>query len=92
MSTGPFRKNPTKREAERTRLFALQNGRCHLCGRLMTLKRLNSRNPGKGFATFDHVVPRKNGGTAYFTNIKLAHRKCNNQRGDKPIEQVRASA
>lgn len=94
VSTGPFRKDRGRRDAERARLFAEQNGRCYLCGRLMTLQRKIKKNGGisKGFATFDHVVPRKNGGTAYFTNIKLAHRKCNNRRGAKPIEQVGASA
>ena len=92
MSHRPLRKSAEKRERLRALLFEQQAGLCHLCGGQMTLERNVGNKVGKYFATFDHVRPRSEGGTAYFTNLKLAHRSCNNARGSKPIESARASA
>jgi 5-methylcytosine-specific restriction endonuclease McrA len=51
----------------------------------MTLQRKHGIKIPKSFATFDHVMPRSLGGTCYHTNLKLAHRSCNNARNDKCI-------
>lgn len=75
-----------RREALRRRLFEQQGGLCHLCGGLMTLERRSKRaQPSPSFATFDHLRPASEGGTAYYTNLALAHRRCNNARNSRPI-------
>lgn len=95
MSSGrPFRKSgeSEKRELLRAQLFAQQQGLCHLCGTPMTITR-RSRNTtvASTFATFDHLVPRSEGGTSYWKNLKLAHRRCNSARNSRPLEQVKTS-
>ncbi len=39
-------------------------------------------------ATLDHIIPRLNGGGATLDNLKLAHKLCNQKRGDKPLRQI----
>lgn len=85
MSHRPLPKNTEKRELLRKRLFERQEGLCHLCGGPMTLLRKRSAI-GRFFATFDHVVPRSEGGTAHVSNLKLAHRTCNNARNSKSLD------
>lgn len=75
-----------RREQLRRKLFDQQNGLCWLCGKPMVLTRKGSGMPGRTFASFDHVVPKANGGTTYHTNLKLAHRMCNSARNERPAE------
>lgn len=77
-----------RRERLRVQLFEKQAGLCHLCGEPMTMQRKRGTVVGKNFATFDHVVPASEGGTAYYLNLKLAHRACNNARNSRPIESA----
>ncbi len=76
-----------KREALRSKLFDDQCGICYLCGREMTLVRANKINVPNEFATFDHVIPRSDGGTDSVANIRLAHRICNLRKRSKPAWQ-----
>jgi hypothetical protein len=40
--------------------------------------------PGDRMAkSLDHVIPRSAGGSSRMSNLKLAHRKCNSDRGSK---------
>ena len=90
-SKRPIRRGPDafeRREALRARLFEMQVGLCHLCNKPMTLQRARGKGVGRYFATFDHVVPHSAGGTAHHTNLKLAHRICNNGRNSRPIDMV----
>lgn len=89
MGNKPFRgtNKRGKRDRFRERLFQQQNGLCHICGEPMTLERGRGSNVGRLFATFDHVLPHALGGTAHYTNIKLAHRKCNNARNERPLQE-----
>ncbi len=80
----PGAANKERREALRRQLFESQDGLCHLCGKPMTLKR-NGTSTSPSFATFDHIEPKSNGGRSHHTNLALAHRKCNNSRGSKPL-------
>ncbi len=50
------------------------NGLCQLCGRKLT--------PAK--VTFDHIVPRREGGNDSVGNIRLACAECNNYRCNSP--------
>lgn len=34
------------------------------------------------YATFGHVIPKSDGGTDALKNLKLSHKKCNNERPD----------
>lgn len=52
---------------------------CWLCGRPMKFD-----NPRRlTGATLDHVLPRSQGGGNDIGNLKLAHRVCNEKRGDQ---------
>lgn len=61
-------------------MFEAQNGLCYLCGKPMTLDRDFSGEPTPMFATYEHVVPKSDGGGGG-SNIKLSHKICNNRRG-----------
>ncbi|HYD30856.1 MAG TPA: HNH endonuclease [Azospirillaceae bacterium] len=50
----------------------IQGGRCFYCGEPVGAK-----------ATFDHVIPQCYGGTDDPGNIVLAHRRCNQLKGDR---------
>lgn len=85
MSIRPFTNNPDKRDELRLKLFVQQNGLCHLCGEPMTLERKDRLRAPKNFASFDHLTPKSEGGTSYYTNLKLAHRSCNSARQSRPL-------
>jgi 5-methylcytosine-specific restriction endonuclease McrA len=53
--------------------------RCWLCG-----ERFGKREP----VTLDHAIPKARGGTNHIHNLRLAHEKCNTERG--AIESARA--
>jgi len=40
------------------------------------------------YETFEHVVPRKMGGTNAMDNLALAHKRCNNERGCTPKDPL----
>lgn len=62
-------------------MMKAQKGACHICGSQMT-----KMGETKGSAaTFDHLRPLSDGGTDGRSNLKLAHRKCNNVRGSMPV-------
>lgn len=48
----------------------------------------NCWSPGSNpeFATWDHIVPKSKGGTNDRSNVKLAHRRCNELRGNSDPE------
>jgi 5-methylcytosine-specific restriction endonuclease McrA len=65
-------------------LFALQEGRCYLCGGLMYL----DRESAIARATIDHVIPLCRGGTNDDENRKAAHRGCNVWKRDALLEEL----
>lgn len=58
--------------------FIEQHGLCWLCGTAMTFK--YERNE-RLCATFDHVIPAKDGGTWAPENLLLGHQDCTRRRG-----------
>lgn len=50
----------------------LQGGRCFYCGEPVGAK-----------ATFDHLIPQAYGGIDDPANVVLAHRRCNQRKGDR---------
>ncbi len=63
------------------RVYLVDGGRCHLCG-----GRVRWRD-----ASRDHILPRSLGGATTWSNIRLAHRRCNSQRGNEPLDAARAA-
>ena len=54
--------------------------RCWVCGGEVD----RAAPPGApGSPTIDHVLPRARGGTSEPANLRLAHRRCNGQRGSR---------
>lgn len=69
------------RHRRRLSIFEGQRGLCCICGELMTLERPHCiPPPPPDFATFEHVIPRSEGGTWDWSNIKLSHYRCNRAR------------
>lgn len=54
---------------------------CCWCNEPMDFDNLGSDTPR--VPTFEHVVRRADGGENSFENLKLAHKKCNNERHKK---------
>lgn len=82
----PHRYNSRARERLRREMFCDQDGRCHLCDGPMTLRRVPGAHPSHtsdDFASFDHIKPFSEGGTAERSNLALAHKLCNLRRGTK---------
>jgi len=61
----------------RDRLAEAQNWRCCYCG-----VRMGGGTYEPTAATFEHVVPRSRGGTNLVTNLVVACRRCNGERGN----------
>lgn len=62
----------------RENVYLRDSGECQYCGVAMT----------KHESTYDHVVPRRVGGTAGWENIVLACRPCNQRKGGRTPEQA----
>jgi hypothetical protein len=73
---------------KRAKLIALRKrdgDLCHLCGEAMDFETRTSPLS----ASLDHVRPKYEGGTNCLTNLKLAHRCCNEWRRHLPVELAR---
>jgi len=55
---------------------------CALCPR--NLDRHVKDPLSHDYVTFDHIVPRSRGGLDTVDNVRLAHRRCNELRGNDP--------
>lgn len=79
--------NCGRRKGLMRRLYDIQEGRCAHC-----LKRMAHPDDVRelGFSldpmapTLDHFVPHSQGGPFVIWNLMLAHRDCNERRGDGP--------
>jgi 5-methylcytosine-specific restriction endonuclease McrA len=61
---------------------------CFYCGQPM--KRRGKRRGNPLGRTEDHVLPRARGGTSSLGNIVQCHRKCNEDKADRTLEEYRA--
>jgi hypothetical protein len=72
-----------------TRKVALIGARdgwiCHLCGEEVD-RALPPLHPQA--ASCDHLLPRSQGGTDRQSNLKLAHRICNEERADRALTEI----
>lgn len=59
---------------------------CHLCGRKVPDRKYAARDDDP---TIDHLIPVSAGGDDIKSNVALAHNRCNWERGDKGLAQLR---
>ena len=68
-------------------LYIRDEGRCYLCGRQTDwndYKKIKGTKIGQDlYPSIDHVVPLNKGGTHTWSNVRLAHTKCNQKKGDR---------
>lgn len=76
--------NQKRRGLQITRLMARDGSDCSICG-----TELNRREPEQwsnpSAISFDHILPRSAGGLSDLANLRLAHRRCNMERGNDPL-------
>lgn len=80
--------NNARRRRIRKQMYKRQKGLCWICGERMAISPLAAGS--LRFATFDHLVPKSEGGTGAQANLRLAHKKCNSLRGSVPVANVLA--
>jgi 5-methylcytosine-specific restriction endonuclease McrA len=66
-----------------TRLMARDGCNCKLCEE--PLDRHIKNSDDDMYITFDHIIARSKGGMSELKNFQLAHRHCNEARGNDPI-------
>jgi 5-methylcytosine-specific restriction endonuclease McrA len=76
--TRGFRHHQGKVRFSRVNVLTRDGFRCQYCG-----EKLPARD-----STFDHVVPRSQGGETSWTNIVTACRGCNSRKGNRTPEQA----
>lgn len=64
----------------RSNKFRQQHGLCHWCNRLMVLSVARGAATPDNYATFEHIVRRREGGAGLPGNVVLACYLCNNSR------------
>ncbi|MBI5544252.1 MAG: HNH endonuclease [Deltaproteobacteria bacterium] len=62
----------------RQNVYARDHGRCQYCGTAVS----------PGMATYDHVVPRSQGGRTCWENVVIACAPCNQKKGCRTPEQA----
>lgn len=67
---------------DRRVVFKRDKGLCWLCGEKVDPA---LQWPDRGFGTLDHVVPLKRGGMHSYSNVRLAHFKCNCSKGAREV-------
>lgn len=73
---------PDERERMIAKLATRDGGRCWLCGGKFNWRQRAFAKLDDNAITFDHVIPKSQGGAKTFENLRLAHRGCNNKRGN----------
>ena len=74
-----FRRHKNKVKFSRINIFARDRYTCQYCGIKHKLSEL----------TYDHVLPRAQGGTTKWANITTACKRCNGQKKDRTPEQAK---
>jgi 5-methylcytosine-specific restriction endonuclease McrA len=72
------------------KVFARDRWRCHLCGK-HSPENLRGSYDDRA-PELDHVIPLSRGGTHTWDNVRLAHRKCNQVKSDRPLGQLMLDA
>ncbi len=72
------------RESRKDTLRKMQANQCCWCGRPMQ----NDKENKWDYETFEHLMPVSKGGSNDMQNLALAHKKCNEERGNKDREPL----
>jgi predicted nucleic acid-binding Zn ribbon protein len=72
-----------------TKLYARDNGKCHICGKQANYQDFTVENngvfiSGNSYPSIDHIMPVSKGGTHTWDNVALSHRICNSIKSDNP--------
>ena len=86
------RNNVVDKDITLTKLFLRDNGKCWLCGGSCDWEDSCTRTNGvvvvgASYPSIDHVIPLARGGKHSWSNIRLAHKHCNELKNDKLIAQ-----
>jgi 5-methylcytosine-specific restriction endonuclease McrA len=73
-----FRRHAKPVKFSRVNIYARDNYRCQYCGHKATISEL----------TYDHVIPRSQGGTTEWTNIVTCCYECNRKKGGRTPRQA----
>lgn len=77
-----FSKNVTRKI-----LYDRQKGKCYYCNCNLLLK---GYYKNIFLATFDHIVPKSQGGRDMFSNIVLSCKRCNEVKKDTPYKDFKS--
>lgn len=81
--TGWNRTIPARtRRRLKLRLSEAQNHRCCLCGWRLDETPLPDLPTSDWASTFEHIIPRHDGGRDTYSNLAISHKICNWQRRD----------
>lgn len=69
-------KGARRNRSHRAYLWEKQHGLCALCG-----GRMLPHGQEEDSATLDHIIPKRQRGPNALSNLQLAHRWCNEERG-----------
>lgn len=69
-----------------TRLMSRDGENCTICGGPLDRSIRTENHPET--ISFDHILPRSRGGLSTLDNLRLAHRQCNSDRGNDPLEDA----
>lgn len=72
------------RDSRRDTLRKYQRNQCCWCGKPMQ----NTHPLRWDYETIEHLRPLSKGGTSAMSNLALAHRKCNQDRGNEDREPL----
>jgi 5-methylcytosine-specific restriction endonuclease McrA len=72
-----------------TRIYYRTNGKCHICGKKLSLTNYGRVN-SKGAWEVEHSVPRSEGGTAHLNNLFPACVACNRLKGTQSSRTARS--
>jgi 5-methylcytosine-specific restriction endonuclease McrA len=73
-----FRRHAKPVKFSRVNIYARDNYRCQYCGHKASISEL----------TYDHVIPRSQGGTTEWTNIVTCCYECNRKKGGRTPKQA----
>lgn len=72
------------REARKDTLRKMQANQCCWCGKQMQ----NEKESKWDYETIEHLTPVSKGGSNDMSNLALAHKKCNEERGNTDREPL----
>ena len=70
-------------------LYRRDSGVCYLCGKQCDWNDKDENKVGPNYPSIDHLIPVARGGLHSWSNVRLAHFKCNADKSDAILPNVR---